>query len=321
MNDSAARDNGSPEGNGNGHAPAAALPRSAEENLAKVVRGPDGKAVLRKSDYLRPMSEAEEMAALATLKTRGSSAPVVTPPHWALASAAGGARPKSSGYDLLLQVTAGVAVLPDVLEAVAGREAQALQEVAERIHASAEAERLGQSRQRLEELRRGESGARAQLSAAEAALNDADAGAVSKLARKKSVAGETLAGFGGPVAKAAAEVAEAAAALEAFARAALSRTRMALCGEVNGGLPAHNKSVEVPPDVSAHAWLLELARRCELGRRTSAAGWGQYAIRQALARHLPPPPEVEVGTLMTQAEWMLKHTPEATEQVRPAASL
>jgi hypothetical protein len=323
-------DNGS-DGNGSPQAPGPAegspewvaeAHRAAQEFASREripQRGPDGRAVVRPGDVVRLMTPEEEAAALRQLPIRGMNAkPLTIPDGWAAASAGGGCRPKASGYDLVLQVTGGVNVLPAVLDALKAREEEALAAVAEVIHGSAEAERLAQSRQRLEELRQGEAAAKTQLSEAEAALADAAAGAVPKLARKKAAASEVLGGFGGPRADAERTVAEQAAALTASANATLSRARMALTSEAHAALPAHNKSVSVPPDVSAHEWLLGLAKACELGRRTAAQTWGGYFVRQALERHLPPAPAQATGALLTQAEWMLKHQPESVEQAQPA---
>jgi hypothetical protein len=304
---------------GNGHAQLSTWPRTAEDRLAAVQRDEHGHAVLKPSDYLRPMSAEQEAAELAKVKTRGGSAPIVTPPGWALASAGGGARPKASGYNLALTLTAGALTLPTILDFVAAREQEALAEVANAIDACPAAAGLARARARLEELRAGAAGARTQLAEAEGALNDADADLVKRLGRKRAAANEELGAFRGPLAAAEAKVAELAAALTAFASATLSRTRMALCAETTAALPGHNRPTPIPADLPAGEWLLGLARACELGRRTAAQTWGGYFLRQALAKHVPPPPEQVVGRLTTMAEALRRRAPEAVEQLRPAS--
>jgi hypothetical protein len=73
--------------------------------------------------------------------------------------------------------------------------------------------------------------------------------------------------------------------------------------------------VEVP-DLPAREWLAGLAGASELARRCCSGTWGQYHLRQLLAKHLPEPDgPAATGRLMSMQEALARYAPELVQQV------
>jgi hypothetical protein len=246
----------------------------------------------------RVLTDAEFQAAAGRLQFWPSSqnTPRVSPAGWAAAEVSAEQLPKQSGFRLALTVTGSTDVMAAVRQADSD-ERETLRRVAEEINASPEAEALASARSRLEKLRQGEAAVKAQLAEATAALGGAAEPAdVRRLGRKQTEAQAALASFAGPLRAAARDAGARAGDLERVANATLARHRAALSAEVAAVLPSWGKPVPIPPDVPAVEWLSRLAWACTLAGRLHAPGWGQHAVRQALAQLMPAPPAVAAPT-------------------------
>jgi hypothetical protein len=237
----------------------------------------------------RQLSPDEELGALARLQLwpPSQNAPRVTPAGWGVASASGEALPKGHGYRLTLTLEGG----PDVLPAVAvadRREQEVLAQVAAEIDAAAES--LAPVKGRLDRLRSGQQAVEAEARKVAEALERAEPEAVPKLSRRQAEQAVLLESCVSTIGHSQRQVDEVAGALERTAFDILHRAKVALLNEVQAQLPSRSKPLPLSGEAPLGEALAQLVTATVLLGRLAAGNWGFFAVKQALAKHLPKPP-------------------------------
>jgi hypothetical protein len=319
-----------PVDNGNGHTPtAAAAPaegspewvaqahRAAQEFASReriVERGPDGRAILKPGDIIRPLSDQEHgdmvrrAAEDGTLKLRGGSAALVIPPGWSLLASDVRLLAKDSGADVVLHMRGGTDLVPAV-KAAEAREAEARRRVAELVQVCPQAEALESAKSRLGKLLRGEAACAAEAEKVKAALAEADADDIPKLGTRQATAERQAGAFAGAIRAARADLAEKAAALGVAAQALATKVKAELLAEVAEA----KKGTAVA--LAAAEGLTVLVGASILGAILGNPFWHVGAGAQATRPLLPSPEERPAGRLLTQEEVALRYQ-SATEQVQ-----